>query len=205
MALPRPGSACLLAGALALTACASSVPWPPPRGSCIEAENHGRGKRSHWLYTIDGHSASRSTVEKAVFTSPAWQEKARKYDRLSIAGPALFIAGDAATLTGVMTTGFTGHSLWFVLSAAGFVSVVAGMVIGFTLDDPFRPAVVEMNNSPRRWDICSAKREPPAPPSPPPSPLDQTPYDGDAGGLIEKGPPPPPPAIPPLPSPGWVP
>jgi hypothetical protein len=192
MAPSRPGGACLLVGALTLTGCASSVAWPPQAGSCIEATRAHR-RRAPWRYTIDGHAASRGEVENVVFAPPAWQEKARKFRTLDTLAPGLFIGGDALAVGGTIAAVLSHRSGLVVLPVVGLVTSLVGLIMGVTTEDPLHPAIVELNNSPRRFDVCPPK------PFAPPVPF-----------LVDEAPPhpsprPPPPYLPALPQRGWEP
>src|SRR6185312_8053619 len=92
--------ASLLVLAAGLPACASSVPWPPRDGSCIEAHRIGSGPGATWRYSIQGREAPREDVERLVDRSPATHARYRRYRAANVAAATLIGGGAAATFGG---------------------------------------------------------------------------------------------------------
>ena len=155
---------------LAQSACASSAPWPPPPGSCIEADL-APGRRTRWRYRLQGQSASRAEVERAVDVSPEVHAGLARGRRNDVAGTALIFGGAAIfPVTGV-TVLATQRGLFGLMGLAYLPLAALGASLVATHEEPFHRAVAQYNARMARDGLCTPpKRELPPPHLPPPPP-----------------------------------
>jgi hypothetical protein len=155
--------ACL--SAIALTACAGTVPWPPSQGSCVDAYK-APGRRRPWHYWIGGEPAKRSEVERTVYDTPARQAEARRARIVDTVSPFLIFGGAISMVPAVPVAGATGKPAFGLLALPGLTAVLTGLVLGAVHEDPFRPAVVRFNKEAERSGRCVDGPQPRPPPAP---------------------------------------
>ena len=180
--------------ALLLTACASTVPWPPQDGSCVEAYKRP-GRRRPWHYWINGNSATHDEVERTVYDTPSLRAKVRRNEVASIAGPTLVFTGELGAVSGIAVAAVRREPLFSLISVAGVAAAVAGVILLMTNEDPFRGAVVAFNARARRRGFCNDR--------PRPLPLPTAPSAEPPAEIVVS--PAPPEGLPVLPDRGWTP
>jgi hypothetical protein len=176
--------ACL--SALALTACASTIPWPPPSGSCVEAYKPP-GRRRATRYWIGGQPAEHTEVERTVYDTPALRTKARRAELVSVLSPILAGTGTASAIASIPVTAATGKPGFALLAAPGLLAMVTGLVLGAIHEDPFRRAVVTFNDEARRKGRCVDGPQPRPPPPEPKEPLDPVPPSREPFPVLPSG------------------
>jgi hypothetical protein len=145
-------AAALGLGLLALSGCAT-VAWPPPPGSCIEAQR-GRGKGATWVYEIQGTRIDRAHVESLVGTTPEAKALVRSFHARDTAAFAMVITGLPTTLVPVIVASETSKPLYALLALPGLATLIAGVVMAITADEPLRRAVVDFNTGAARTGSC---------------------------------------------------
>jgi hypothetical protein len=154
--------------ALALAACAPSVPWPPKSGSCIEAFRRGRYKKARWQYWIEGREVRYAEVERLVYDTPELREKVRRHERVDLAAVVLIPSGGVTWIGGAWSFAASHRLGLLALPALGAAAIITGIVLSTTNEDPFRRAVNAYNASHeglcRRAPEAAPPREPWVPP-----------------------------------------
>lgn len=154
MISPRSRCSCLVLALVALPACASSVPWPPKDGSCIEAHQTGSDLRAKWHYAIQGHEAQREDVQRLVERSAWAQERFHHYHTMNVVSMSILGGGAATMFGGFLAAGAASRPGLYALSVAGTVIAGIGIALAATNHDPFREAVWQYNEQAARQGSC---------------------------------------------------
>jgi hypothetical protein len=187
--------ACLLCS-LTLTACAATVPWPPPGGSCVEAYKRP-GRHQVTRYWINDRPATYEEVARTVYDTPALRAKVHRGEVVAVAGPVLVGSGQVGWVSGMLAAAARGNPLFALIAIPGVAALVTGVILMSTTEDPFRGAVVAFNEEARRRGVCGD--------SPWPAPRPAEPSSSQPPFVESEPSPAPREGLPVLPSRGWTP
>jgi hypothetical protein len=152
----------LVVAVVALPACASSVPWPPRDGSCIEAHRETGRMGETWRYAIAGREARLEEVRSLLEGSPSTRARFHHHHTMDVVAVVLLSGGVATSIGGFVAAGAESRPLLYLLSVAGVAIAGAGIAVGATNVDPFREAVWQYNLE-RPWPCSPSATEPPVP------------------------------------------